>query len=233
MTRRPCGTALSAAETGHLVLSTVHTSGCRRERQPHHRLLPAARAGARPARCWPGRSKAVVSQRLVRTADRQSRVAVCEILRMTGRAHDMILDPEQTDSLARGHRRGRVLRHADFRPGAAPSTSGSAASRSRTRSPAASSPHDFKLLVAGRGPFVDLDGGSDQSRAPRRGTAGRDPRARRPGSGRSRPGCSYPRRAGGRRWTTVAGLQLVSGERARVVAPAGHARLEPASPAPR
>ena len=34
-----------------------------------------------------------------RRADRAGRVAVCEILRMTGRARDMILDPEQTDRL--------------------------------------------------------------------------------------------------------------------------------------
>jgi twitching motility protein PilT len=46
-----------------------------------------------------GTLRAVVSQRLVQTVDRKARVAVCEILRMTGRAREMILDPEQTDRL--------------------------------------------------------------------------------------------------------------------------------------
>ncbi len=35
-------TALSAAETGHLVLSTVHTLDATETDQPHHRLLPAS-----------------------------------------------------------------------------------------------------------------------------------------------------------------------------------------------
>ncbi|HEY1593188.1 MAG TPA: ATPase, T2SS/T4P/T4SS family [Solirubrobacteraceae bacterium] len=44
-------TALSAAETGHLVLSTVHTLDASESVKPDHRLLPAARAepGARDA----------------------------------------------------------------------------------------------------------------------------------------------------------------------------------------
>ena len=46
-----------------------------------------------------GTLKGVVSQRLVPTPDGNGRVAVCEILRMTGRARDMIIDPEQTGRL--------------------------------------------------------------------------------------------------------------------------------------
>src|SRR5258707_2801779 len=91
-------TALSAAETGHLVLSTVHTLDATETInriidffQPHEQSQARAMLA--------GTLKAVVSQRLVRTADHSSRVAVCEILRMTGRARDMILDPDQTDRL--------------------------------------------------------------------------------------------------------------------------------------
>ena len=47
-----------------------------------------------------GTLRAVVSQRLVRTPDGHGRVAVCEILRMTGRVRDMIMDPEQTGRLS-------------------------------------------------------------------------------------------------------------------------------------
>ena len=91
-------TALSAAETGHLVLSTVHTLDAAESVnriidffQPHEQSQARAMLA--------GTLRAVVSQRLVRTADHTSRVAVCEILRMTGRARDMILDPDQTDRL--------------------------------------------------------------------------------------------------------------------------------------
>ena len=78
-------TALSAAETGHLVLSTVHTLDAAESVnriidffQPHEQSQARAMLA--------GTLKAVVSQRLVRTADQAGRVAVCEILRMTGRA---------------------------------------------------------------------------------------------------------------------------------------------------
>ncbi len=41
--------ALSAAETGHLVLSTLHTSNATETDQPHRGLLPAVPAPADPA----------------------------------------------------------------------------------------------------------------------------------------------------------------------------------------
>ena len=46
-----------------------------------------------------GTLKGIVSQRLVPTADGKGRVACCEILVMTGRVHDMILDPKLTGQL--------------------------------------------------------------------------------------------------------------------------------------
>ena len=65
--------------------------------QPHARLLPAP--PARQARSMiAGTIKGVISQRLVPGAD-GGRVAVCEILRMTGRVRDMIVDPSQTGKL--------------------------------------------------------------------------------------------------------------------------------------
>ncbi|HZU40223.1 MAG TPA: type IV pilus twitching motility protein PilT, partial [Solirubrobacteraceae bacterium] len=91
-------TALSAAETGHLVLSTVHTLDAPESInriidffQPHEQSQARAMLA--------GTLQGVVSQRLVPTPDRSGRVAVCEILRMTGRARDMVLDPDQTDRL--------------------------------------------------------------------------------------------------------------------------------------
>ena len=46
-----------------------------------------------------GTLKAVISQRLVPTPDENGRVATCEILRMTGRVRDMIMNPEETGRL--------------------------------------------------------------------------------------------------------------------------------------
>src|SRR5207253_3090980 len=88
-------TALSAAETGHLVLSTLHTVDAPESVnriidffEPH--MQPQARA------MLAGTLKGVISQRLARTADGRGRVAVCEVLKSTARIKDMIMDPAMT-----------------------------------------------------------------------------------------------------------------------------------------
>ncbi len=89
--------ALSAAETGHLVLSTIHTVDAA---ESINRMLdffpPHQHSQARSMIA--GTIKGVISQRLVPGAN-GGRVAACEILRMTGRVRDMIVDPTQTGKL--------------------------------------------------------------------------------------------------------------------------------------
>jgi twitching motility protein PilT len=89
--------ALSAAETGHLVLSTIHTVDAA---ESINRMLdffpPHQHSQARSMIA--GTIKGVISQRLVPGAH-GGRVAACEILRMTGRVRDMIVDPSQTGKL--------------------------------------------------------------------------------------------------------------------------------------
>ncbi len=91
-------TALSAAETGHLVLSTLHTVDAP---ETVNRIIdffpPHQQQQARAMIA--GTLKGIVSQRLVKTADGNGRVACCEIMVMTGRVHDMILDPKLTGQL--------------------------------------------------------------------------------------------------------------------------------------
>src|SRR5919198_23044 len=91
-------TALSAAETGHLVLSTLHTVDAP---ETVNRIIdffpPHQQQQARAMIA--GTLKGIVSQRLVPTADGNGRIACCEILVMTGRVHDMILDPKLTGEL--------------------------------------------------------------------------------------------------------------------------------------
>jgi twitching motility protein PilT len=97
-----------------------------------------------------GTLKGIVSQRLVRTADGNGRVATAEILVMTGRVHDMILDPKLTGQLpeviAEGGYYGmqtfdqHLLQHLE----AGRITMDEAVHM-------ATSPHDFKLMVAAGG----------------------------------------------------------------------------------
>ncbi|WP_225412385.1 type IV pilus twitching motility protein PilT [Stigmatella hybrida] len=98
-------TALHAAETGHLVMSTLHTldatetinrivSAFPPHQQKQVRLQLAAVL------------KAVVSQRLVPRADGKGRVAAVEILRVTTRVRELIEDKDRTkeihDAIAQG-----------------------------------------------------------------------------------------------------------------------------------
>jgi twitching motility protein PilT len=86
----------------------------------------------------------------VRTADHTSRVAVCEILRMTGRARDMILDPDQTDRLREVIAEGEYYGMQTFDQALLGHyQAGRVSMEDALR--VASSPHDFKLLVAGDG----------------------------------------------------------------------------------
>lgn len=87
-------TALKAGETGHLVLSTLHTQDAvqtisriiavfSREEQEILRIRLADTL------------KAVVSQRLLPKKDGQGRVVACEIMLVTGTVQECILDPER------------------------------------------------------------------------------------------------------------------------------------------
>jgi twitching motility protein PilT len=141
--------ALSAAETGHLVLSTVHTLDAPESINRIIDFFPPHEQNQARA-MLAGTVKGIVSQRLVRTVDGEGRVAVCEILRITGRARDMITDPEQTGRLreviAEGEYYGMqtfdqaLLHHYQ---------AGRVSMEDALR--VATSPHDFKLLVAAEG----------------------------------------------------------------------------------
>jgi len=142
-------TALSAAETGHLVLSTLHTVDAS---ESINRIIdffpPHQQSQARAMIA--GTLKGIVSQRLVRTADGAGRVATAEILVMTGRVHDMIMDPKLTGQLPEVISEGgyygmqtfdqHLLQHLE---------SGRITMDEAVH--VATSPHDFKLMVAAAG----------------------------------------------------------------------------------
>jgi twitching motility protein PilT len=141
-------TALSAAETGHLVLSTVHTVDAS---ESINRMLdffpPHQHSQVRSMIA--GTLKGVVSQRLVPAAD-GGRVAACEVLRMTGRVRDLIVDETQTGRLGEVIAEGGYYGMQTFDQALyAHVKSGRVTIDDALR--AASSPHDFKLLLAADG----------------------------------------------------------------------------------
>jgi twitching motility protein PilT len=142
-------TALSAAETGHLVLSTIHTVDAAESVNRIIDFFPQAEQ--RQARSMlAGTLKAVVSQRLVPTPDKHGRVATCEILRMTGRVRDMILNPSETGRLPEVISEGAYYGMQTFDQALLAHTQAGRVAMDDALK-AATSPHDFKLLVSSDG----------------------------------------------------------------------------------
>ncbi len=104
--RETIETALTAAETGHLVLSTLHTLDAR---ETVNRVLAvfdqASRDYARTLMA--SVLRAVISQRLVTRADGKGRVPAVEVLIATARVRDLLKTPDGADQLpeviARGY----------------------------------------------------------------------------------------------------------------------------------
>ncbi len=141
-------TALSAAETGHLVLSTLHTLDAP---ETINRILdffpPHLQTQARVmlATTLAG----VISQRLV-PGLQQGRVPVAEVLVATGRIKDLILSPEETgkisEAIAEGAYYGMQTFDQDLLGHV---TEGRIAEDVAYET--ATSPHDFKLMLASGG----------------------------------------------------------------------------------
>jgi len=91
-------TALSAAETGHLVLSTVHTLDATETINRIVDFFPPHQHGQVRA-TLAGSLKGTICQRLVPTADGDARVAVLEVMVVNGRIQQCILDPQLTGDI--------------------------------------------------------------------------------------------------------------------------------------
>ncbi len=142
-------TALAAAETGHLVLSTLHTLDAS---ETINRIIdffpPHLQQQARVMLA--STLRGAVSQRLVPRIDGNGRVAVCEVMVVTGRVQDLILNPQETgritEVIAEGSYYGMqtfdqaLLRHVVDENIA-----------EETAFEVASSAHDFKLMLAAQG----------------------------------------------------------------------------------
>jgi len=98
-------TALLAAETGHLVLSTLHTLDATETIQRIIAVFPPPEQ--KQIRLQLAATlKAVVSQRLVRRSDDKGRVPAIEVMIMTAYVRDCIINPDKTrlihDAIAAG-----------------------------------------------------------------------------------------------------------------------------------
>ena len=91
-------TALKAAETGHLVISTLHTKNAV---QTISRIIavfdPAEQEMIRIRLA--DSLQAVISQRLLPTKGKAGRIAACEIMPVTGTIRDCIRDPDRIDDI--------------------------------------------------------------------------------------------------------------------------------------
>ena len=92
-------TALTAAETGHLVLSTLHTSD---SVETINRIIDFFPPGQqRQARISLASAlRGTICQRLIPTADGRSRVPALEIMVVNGRVQQCIVEPEHTSTIA-------------------------------------------------------------------------------------------------------------------------------------
>ncbi len=142
-------TALSAAETGHLVLSTVHTLDATETINriidffPTH-LQHQARV------MLSSTLKGAIAQRLVPDVTGEGRVAASEVMVVTGRIQDLILNPEETGKITEVIAEGEFYGMRTFDQALLTYVMEGRISEQVALN-AASSPHDFKLMMAAGG----------------------------------------------------------------------------------
>jgi twitching motility protein PilT len=142
-------TALSAAETGHLVFSTLHTLDAT---ETINRIIdffpPHLQQQARVMLA--STLKGAISQRLVPRADREGRIAVSEVMVVTGRIQDLILNPEETGRITEVISEGDYYGMQTFDQALLGYVSDGLVSE-EVAMRTATSPHDFKLMLAAAG----------------------------------------------------------------------------------
>ena len=140
--------ALSAAETGHLVLSTLHTVDATETVNRMIDLFPPHERG-QVRTMLAGTLKGIVGQRLLRTKD-GGRVAACEVLVTTGRIQDFIMDPLQTSQIQEAISEGEYYGMQTFDQALLKLVEEDRITYEDALT-AASRPQDFKLMVQSLG----------------------------------------------------------------------------------
>jgi twitching motility protein PilT len=147
-------TALTAAQTGHFVLSTLHTIDVTETinriidffplyQQKQVRIMLA------------GTLRGVISQRLLPKADGHGRVPAVEAMYTTGRIRDMILDPGQTHNIFTAVKEGEFYGMQTFDQSLLGLCEAGAITMADAHA-VATNPHDFKLMAQAHG--YDVNG---------------------------------------------------------------------------
>jgi twitching motility protein PilT len=139
--------AIQAAETGHLVISTMHTIDSTETINRLLDLFPAQQQ--REVRSsFGGALRGIVSQRLVTRSDGKGRVPAVEVLVSTGRVYDRIIDPEATIEIRDLIGEGGFYGMQTFDQ-ALVGLAGSGLVTEEDARFASTSPHDFVLALRG------------------------------------------------------------------------------------
>ncbi len=147
-------TALTAAQTGHFVLSTLHTIDVTEtvnriidffplHQQKQVRIMLA------------GTLRGIISQRLLVRADGEGRIPAVEVMYMTGRIRDMILDPTQTHNIYTAVKEGEYYGMQTFDQSLLGLFERGAITMEDALG-AATHPHDFKLMAQARGHEISM-----------------------------------------------------------------------------
>ncbi len=139
--------AIQAAETGHLVISTLHTIDCMETINRVLDLFPPQQA-KEVRTSFAGALRGIVSQRLVQKADGKGRVPAVEVLVNTGRVFDRLVDPDQTDSIVDVIAEGAFYGMQSFDQALVTLVQEGHVTVDEARR-TASSPHDFDLQLSG------------------------------------------------------------------------------------
>jgi twitching motility protein PilT len=138
--------AMQAAQTGHLVFSTMHTIDAAETVDRFLDLFPA-RQQQQVRTSFAGALRGIVSQRLLERLDCQGRIPAVEVLTNTGRVRDRILDPESGSDLAEVIQESRYDGMQTFDQDLLRLVREGLVSRDDARAVAAN-PHDFGLALA-------------------------------------------------------------------------------------
>jgi len=140
--------ALSAAETGHLVLSTLHTVDAMETVNRMIDLFPPHERG-QVRTMLAGTLKGIIGQRLIRTRD-GGRAAACEVMVTTGRIQDFIMDPTQTGQIQQAIAEGEYYGMRTFDQALLKLVEEDRVGYEEALQ-AASRPQDFKLMIQSSG----------------------------------------------------------------------------------
>jgi twitching motility protein PilT len=147
-------TALTAAQTGHFVMSTLHTIDAT---ETINRIIdffpPYQQKQVRIM--LSGSLRGIISQRLLTHADGVGRVPAVEVLVMTGRIRDLILDPAQAHNIETAIKEGDYYGMQTFDQSLLSLYERGLVTLADAVD-AATNPHDFKLLVQSRGHDISL-----------------------------------------------------------------------------